>query len=68
MPKYESHSTRNPPSLELLEYCGTEREFEILSAWIEFGTSIAAGNELGLNDNTIRAAKRRVEARAAEKG
>lgn len=68
MSKLECHATRNAPSLDLLKYCTTERELEQLSAWIELGTSTAAAKELGIADRTVRAAKQRVELKAAEKG
>ena len=68
MPKFERNVSRNAPSVDLLQYCTTQRELELLSAWIEFGTSKAAADEFDVNERTVRATKQRVEIKAAEKG
>lgn len=59
----------NPPDPAILEYGDpTERQVELITAWINFGSSKKAADSLGVAKSLVWRAKHMVEKRAAEKG
>lgn len=56
-----------PPSTALLDYC-TDRQEEVLKAWIAMGSSERAAEHLGISARTVRETKQRVMLKAAKAG
>jgi hypothetical protein len=55
-------------SPELLRYCTTDYQREIIELYMELGTSRAVGEEIGIKERTVRAIVASIEANAAKKG
>jgi len=65
---WENNSTRKTPSRELLKYCKTQRQIEILSAYIDHGTSEAAAKVVGCKARNVRQVIASIKRSAAEQG
>jgi len=57
----------NPPDVELLNYC-TERQHQVLSLWIQLGSSVEASKHLDISDRAVRDVKTAVKKKAAKAG
>jgi DNA-binding CsgD family transcriptional regulator len=51
-------------SPELLKYCTTDYQREIIELYMELGTSRAVGEEIGIKERTVRAIVSSIEANA----
>lgn len=64
---YDPKDNSKLPDPGLLNYC-TERQHEVLSLWIQLGSSVEAAKNLDINDRAVRNVKAAVERKAAKAG
>ena len=64
---YDPSDNAKLPDPGLLNYC-TERQHQVLSLWIQLGSSVKAAKHLDMSDRSVRKVKAAVETRAAKAG
>jgi len=65
---FNNRNNRKIPDKALLEFCTTDHQRNILSLWIELGTSRAVANKLDISETSVRRTKSTILGVAARKG